>query len=69
MEEVMNNDDLRGEIFSFFRSRKLKTCQKCKKHIMYWENNTIKILPNVEWNNFISCHSCFRKNYCIFHYH
>ena len=68
MEEVMNNNDLRGEIFSFFRSRKLKTCQNCKKYIMYWQNNNVNISPTIEWNNFISCHNCFRKNYGIFHY-
>ena len=31
MNKVMNNRDLRRVIFSFFRSKEYKECEKCKK--------------------------------------
>lgn len=33
MENVMNNPDLRGIIFSFFRDKHYKKCHKCKKNM------------------------------------
>ena len=35
MEDVMNNTDLRGIIFSFFRTKAYKQCMDCKRVIMW----------------------------------
>ena len=61
MEYVMNNPDLRGIIFSFFRTKAYKQCQECKRVIM-WNQKKI-ILKYVEWHNFISCNDCYKYNF------
>ncbi len=61
MEQVMNNNDLRGIIFSFFRTKPHKQCQNCKVVIMW---NQKKILHKfIEWNNFINCNECYKFNF------
>lgn len=47
MENVMNNPDLRRIIFSFFRGKDYKVCQKCK--IPCQLRKGVKNTEFVEW--------------------
>lgn len=61
MENVMNNPDLRGIIFSFFRDKHYKKCHKCKKTCQW--NKETKVCNYISWTNFINCHDCFKKGF------
>ena len=61
MDIVMNNYDLRGEIFSFFRTEAYKQCLNCNI-VCKWNENSYNN-PYIEWNNYISCHKCFRQQF------
>lgn len=57
MNKVMNNRDLRRVIFSFFRSKEYKECEKCKK-VLCCNDGTVSI-KYVHWGNFSRCYNCF----------
>lgn len=61
MDIVMNNDDLRREIWKYLRSKAFKKCLECNSVCM-WNKKKIN-LDFVSWNKFINCHCCFRKNF------
>lgn len=61
MEDVMNNNDLRYIIFSFFRKKPHKQCTECKRVLMWNENKTLHKF--VEWDNFLLCNDCFKFNF------
>ena len=61
MEKVMNNPDLRGVIFSYFRTKAYKQCKACKI-VCRWNENSFNN-PYVEWDSFINCHNCFKTNF------
>ena len=63
MEDVMNNPDLRGIVFSFFRTKPHKKCQNCKRVIMW--NTKKTFLKYIEWENFISCNYFFLITFYI----
>lgn len=50
----MNNLDLRGIIWSFFRK---KICHSCYQDCYSIKENY------VEYHNFTNCYHCFRKNF------
>jgi len=57
----MNNPDLRGIIFSFFRTKPHKQCQKCNLVLMW---NEKKIFHKfIEWNNIINCNECYKYHF------
>ena len=61
MEKVMNNPDLRGIIFSFFRDKYYKKCNKCNKQCRLNKYKTIH--KYVSWTGFTNCHECFSKGF------
>ena len=61
MEKVMNNPDLRGIIFSFFRDKDYRTCMKCGV-VCIWKKGKDNI-KYVSWSTFINCHICFYKGF------
>jgi hypothetical protein len=61
MEKVMNNNDLRNIIFSYFRNKEFKICQKCKI-VCKWSKNNYNT-KCIEWNNFINCYYCFAEGF------
>ena len=61
MEAVMNNPDLRGVIFSFFRSKNYAKCMKCG--IVCRDNLGNQYRSFVKWSNFTNCYCCFYKGF------
>jgi len=61
MEAVMNNLDLRREIFSFFRGKYYNKCDNCKKPCRINKNRIEN--KYVSWAGFVNCHECFRKGF------
>ena len=57
----MNNPDLRGIIFSFFRDKYYNICNNCKKPCRV-SKTRIKN-KYVSWIGLINCHECFRNGY------
>ena len=61
MDIVMNNNDLRGVIFSYFRTKAYRECDKCNK-VLCWNKGEIAN-EHVHWGNFSRCYECFRNNF------
>ena len=60
-EAVMNNPDLRGIIFSYFRGKDYMVCMKCKK-VCRWRIG-LDDRKYVHWNRYVNCHNCFYKGF------
>ena len=61
MEAVMNNPDLRGVIFSFFKNKNYAKCMKCG--IVCRDNLGNQHRSFVKWSNFTNCYCCFYKGF------
>ena len=61
MEAVMNNPDLRGVIFSFFRNKNYAKCMKCG--IVCRDNYGKQVCKFIKWSRFTNCHFCFYQGF------
>ena len=66
MEKVMNNDDLRRIIWSYFRKTPFRQCIECGCVCMWDENK--KINPSVTLgDDMFCCYICFYSNHLLSH--
>lgn len=61
MEAVMNNPDLRGIIFSFFKTKYYNRCNNCKKPCRISKDRIEN--KYVSWAGFVNCHECFKDGF------
>ncbi len=63
MEMVMNNTDLRRIIFSYFRTKAYRECDKCAK-VLCWDKDKI-VNKHIHWEDFSRCYDCFRYHFLL----
>ena len=63
MNIVMNNNNLRSIIFSFFRDKTYKICNKCKETCMLNDKKIIKKFVHFKFDDTNICYPCFRKSF------
>ncbi len=61
MDMVMNSNDLRGVILSYFREVGYKECDICKTQCK--KNEETQLKEHVSWSRFVRCNECFVNNF------
>ena len=61
MEKVMNNNDLRGVILSYFHEVGYKECDICKTPCK--KNEETQLKEHVSWSGFVRWNECFIDNF------